>query len=109
MPDAIHYMCKKAMRHAQRGEEIVIEPGKGETYATGKPTVYAYGVYEESSVLAGQRKRTCLGELPDGVTPKFFKDSCRVLRGTEVEILENSQWHENFNTVDHLPDGPDLG
>jgi hypothetical protein len=44
---------------------ITIEPACGATYpAPGEPetfAIYGYSVYENSSVLAGQEKRSCLG------------------------------------------------
>jgi hypothetical protein len=48
----------------QRGERIAIEfPSAGATYNRPEYGVYAYGVYERSSVLAGQEKRSFLGSF----------------------------------------------
>ena len=48
-----------------RYDYITIEPARGATYpAPGEPetfAIYGYSVYENSSVLAGQEKRSCLG------------------------------------------------
>jgi hypothetical protein len=36
---------------------FTLEPGRGETYAHGRPVLYAHSVYDRSSVLAGQPRR----------------------------------------------------
>jgi len=40
-----------------------VEPGHGETYHTGKPTLYAHDEYPRHSVLAGQPRRAHIHEF----------------------------------------------
>lgn len=45
--------------------QLVIEyPAVGATYRHDEYGVYEYGTYPESSVLAGQERRSCLGTFP---------------------------------------------
>ena len=39
---------------------FTVEAGRGQTYASGEPTLYGHGEYERGSVLAGQPKRCFL-------------------------------------------------
>jgi hypothetical protein len=36
---------------------FTLEPGRGQTYASGDPTLYAHNVYPRGSVLAGRPER----------------------------------------------------
>ena len=101
-------LVRSIMEHAHRGEEIKIEPARGETYASSEPNIYAYGVYEKGSVLEGQTKRSNLGPIPEDLTPQFFVNTCFYMLNIKIEVLDHTLWHENLNSVDHLPDGPDL-
>lgn len=40
-----------------KGIEFTLEFGRGETYSSGKPTLYGHCEYESWSVLAGQSRR----------------------------------------------------
>lgn len=42
---------------------FTLEQGRGQTYHTANPVLYAHGTYERSSVLAGQEKRSFIDEF----------------------------------------------
>ena len=76
-----------------------IEVGKGATYSNGAITVYEYGTYPRSSVLAGQERRTWMDEF-DTI------DAAKLKYPNAVACI-GSGYQEP--SLDHLPDpdGPD--
>lgn len=91
------------------GHSFTLEPGKGETYRTDKPTLYAHGVYERSSVLAGRPKRLyvhCWDTWEEARTAvnQWRQDFGQSFRCDE---LQGSTHIPSSRLVSHLPDDTD--
>ena len=77
-----------------------IEPSRGATYNDpNRVTVYEYGVYPSSSVLAGQTSRSFVDSF----------DSVEEAQAAypDAEVSE-SLYEVTRPSVAHLPDGPDI-
>lgn len=74
--------------------EIVIEPGQGETYSSGEPTVYFYGTYEDYSVLAGRQRRAGMEILDSYEEAKQFLEVAKS-QGLPVSMYDTSGYVED--------------
>lgn len=92
------------MLHADRLYQFSIEPGQGATYNTGKPTLYGYSEYPDSSVLAGQVKRSYIYQFVDNEEVNEFLEQAND-RGFSVDVFEHSGYYEP--DLSHLPDDGD--
>jgi hypothetical protein len=92
---------------------FTLEPGKGETYSHGQPTLYAHGEYESWSVLAGRDRRIWVESWIDW---KIARDA---LAAAQAKFRQFGFQYEDFGPgggsthvpVDvvtaHLPDSED--
>lgn len=67
--------------------DIVLEPGGGATYSHGDPTIYFYGTYEDSSVLAGRSRRAFIDSFN---TNEEAEAAVNAIRGAGIDITSQS-------------------
>ena len=83
--------------------EFTLEIGRGETYASGRPTLYGHGRYPRSSVLAGQSRRVWIEDWDDLETAKAALASENI---EYLDLTEIGSTHVPVSQmVSHLPDG----
>lgn len=70
-----------------------LEPGRGATYATGNPTLYAHDVYPRSSVMSGRQRRKHVHEFDDWDEARQTVSQLRL--GKSLSIIDNSTFLEN--------------
>jgi hypothetical protein len=94
----------KDIKSRDRRTRFQVEPGRGETYCDGKPTVYAYNTYPRSSVLSGQERRIWVDRFDEPVNLDEFVLAARKA-GIRVDVMAGSCFRPvNLN---HLPDDTD--
>lgn len=77
-------------------KSLCIEPERGSTYERpGRYAVYGYGVYERSSVLAGQSRRVFIDSFDSLETAKAAYPKAQVT---------GSRFEETRASIKHLPD-----
>jgi len=80
-----------------------VEPGHGETYHTGKPTLYAHDEYPRSSVLHGQPRRTYIHEFD---SKDEAQKVCVVLK-LKPDFYDSGTTHVSSEVLTrHLPGEP---
>lgn len=103
--DLIKDAVAEAVNAKERGiRRFAVEPGYGMTYRNGEPTLYGYGVYGRSSVLAGQSRRVNLGQFNRDTVPAL----CAAMRAAGLKVTVEQGSGYTAPDVSHLPDGPDL-
>lgn len=101
----------KTTRTGKKRWTFTLESGRGETYCSGKPTLYGHSTYERSSVLAGREQRVFIEQWDSWEAaradlakakkdfPKFkYEDFGEVGGTTHVPVDQ---------IVSHLPDDTD--
>ena len=68
---------------------LVMEPGAGETYNSGAPTLYFYGTYPESSVNAGMEKRVWVESFDSQDEADAFVEEA-IERGVAIDTSDSS-------------------
>ena len=95
-----HYIKDMKLR------DLTLELGRGETYATGKPTLYGHGRYERSSVLAGQHRRVFIESWDDIDTARAELKAAKI-RYTDLTGTGGTTHVPVAGMVAHLPDDSD--
>lgn len=84
---------------------FTLEPGRGETYAHGKPTLYAHSTYDRSSVLAGRPQRVWVEQWDDweaAITDCELTK--KTVKGFRYERIGGTTHIPTNILVNHLPD-----
>ena len=103
--EVINDAVAEAVGAKERGiKRFAVEPGHGMTYSNGEPTLYGYGVYGRSSVLAGQTRRVNLGQFDRDTVPAL----CAAMRAAGLKVTVEQGSGYTAPNLNHLPDGPDL-
>ena len=86
-----------------------LEPGRGQTYNSGLPTLYAHDGYPRSSVLHGRQRRRYVHEFDSIEQAMEMLNGHRIMRYLD-NMLEGGTTHVYVDTVtSHLPDRRDDG
>ena len=83
-----HKACSEERKATKRSNIRIEFPSRGATYCNEVYGVYEYGVYDSSSVLAGQEKRTWLDEFNTLEEAKSKYPSASVSESTGYRKLE---------------------
>jgi hypothetical protein len=87
---------------------FTLEPGRGQTYCSGRPTLYAHNVYPRSSVLAGQPVRRFLEQWETWDEARKALSAIPGLKYRD-EGPEGGSSHIDVDVLTaHLPDEGDL-
>jgi hypothetical protein len=84
-----------------------LEQGRGQTYSTGKPTLYAHDAYPRSSVLYGRERRRYVHGFDS------IEQAMDMLKGRPImryldNMMEGGTTHIDVDIVtSHLPDDTD--
>lgn len=84
---------------------LTLEWGRGETYRSGRPTLYGHGRYKRSSVLAGQSKRVFL-ECWDNLDEARAALAEAGLKYQDLTDTGGSTHRPVAEMTAHLPDRP---
>ncbi len=88
--DKVDEMRRRLKRHPDG--DFTIEAGRGQTYATGLPTLYFHHPYGRSSVLAGRWARCYLGgvgnveQFLDGLPADLKPVTKSIVGSTHVDV-----------------------
>jgi len=97
------------MKVGRKRWTFTLEPGRGETYATNKPTLYGHSTYERSSVLAGRPQRVFVASWDNW--PSAYEELAMVkkaLRWFKFDDIGGGSTHiPTSQIVAHLPDDTD--
>tara|TARA_R110000824_G_scaffold150836_2_gene321606 strand:- start:10532 stop:10879 length:348 start_codon:yes stop_codon:yes gene_type:complete len=105
LSDTICDMQERLHRHPDG--DFTIEPGSGQTYHTGNPTLYFHHQYGKGSVLEGQSCRNYLGAVcPAGKEREFIDSLPDALKKITHHIAGTTHRDVDQMTA-HLSDGPD--
>jgi hypothetical protein len=86
-------------------KDLTLEFGRGETYCSGRPTLYGHSTYGRSSVLAGQSRRVFLEDWDDLETAKAELAAAKI---RFTNICGSGSTHVPVDSmVSHLPDEGD--
>ena len=96
-------MIDKQYIREMKLRDLTLELGRGETYATGKPTLYGHGRYGRSSVLAGQHRRVFIESWDDIDTARAELKAAKI-RYTDMTGTGGSTHTPVERMVAHLPD-----
>ena len=95
----------ESFKRQQKRATFTLELGRGETYATGKPTLYGHGFYPRGSVLAGRDLRRFIDSF-DSVA-----EAHKVLAELKIkydDMTGGGSTHIPIEQmVSHLPDDTD--
>lgn len=88
---------------------FTLEAGRGQTYASGKPTLYAHHPYPRHSVLRGRYARVYV-EAWDSVeeAKQALAEVAAAVRGFRYTASDYSSFIPVDVITAHLPDTPDL-
>ncbi len=86
--------------------DLTLELGRGETYHTGKPTLYGHGTYGRNSVLRGQPRRVFI-ESWESVEEAKTELKASKLRYTDLTGTGGTTHVSVSGMVAHLPDDSD--
>jgi len=89
------------------GETLSLEQSKGQTYQSADATLYALGVYEGSSVLAGQQKRTNVHSWESYEEAKSVLGSAAGVPYEDLYEIGGTSYIPVDRMVAHLSDEPD--
>ena len=105
LSDTICDMQERLNRHPDG--DFTIEPGSGQTYHTGTPTLYFHHKYERGSVLEGRPCRNYIGEVCEaGKEQDFIAMLPDDLKKITFNIAGTTHRDVHQMTA-HLPDTPD--
>lgn len=104
---------KAGNRGTLRGTIFTVEPGAGETYSSGKPTLYAHSTYGRGSVLSGRPRRTWVMEFESeeeareaikaakiGRKTDWIGGSTHVPHNVATAGLEDENGHPSYGNLD---------
>mgnify|MGYP005993041857 CR=1 FL=1 len=84
-----------------------LEQGRGQTYNSGLPTLYAHDSYPRSSVLYGRERRRYVHEFNSIEQAMEMLSGHRIMRYLD-NMMEGGTTHVDVDVVtSHLPDTPD--
>lgn len=90
---------------------FTLEAGRGSTYASGKPTLYAHSTYEKQSVNAGQPQRVFMEQWDDWTAAReALAEVKKNLPKFKVQDRgpDGGSSHVPISVITaHLPDAPD--
>ena len=95
---------QQAQKDSGRGDyyfRASIEPGKGATYDSGRPTLYVYTAPKRSSVLSGRTERWNLDEFESMNEAKQFIEFAKT-HEIDINVIGGSEYAE-----DEMLDLPD--
>lgn len=85
-----------------------LEQGRGQTYNSGLPTLYAHDNYPRSSVLYGRERRRYVNEFDSIDQAMEMLKGHRIMRYLDNMMMEGGTTHVDVDVVtSHLPDTPD--
>lgn len=83
-----------------------LENGRGQTYNSGKPTLYAHSTYPRGSVLAGRPKRMFIDQFDSADSARKALKEAKVKFDDMIEDGGSSHIPVD-QMVSHLPDDSD--
>jgi hypothetical protein len=95
---------QQAQKDSGRGDyyfRASIEPGKGATYDSGRPTLYAYTAPKHSSILSGRTERWNVTSFESTEEVNGFIEFAKT-KGIDVDVIGGSEYAE-----DEMLDLPD--
>jgi len=90
---AIEYLkslIKEEIGHGNTNYYVTIEPGRGETYASGDPTMYFYGEYPKNSVNEGMQSRIVVDRFDSEDEAQAAIEKIKNEVGIDVEMQDSS-------------------